>query len=400
MSKKKTIKIFLIIFFVLFYSIKSQAEDINDNFSINVDASIGTFLNQEGIIEDNESKRIENSWGFNLYNSRISFISKIDDDFILLKVMTRVTPKFEFMDGFVQFNFTDYFRLYIGQFKIPSVYELTNIGATTIDFIARSVMTRNIANWSLSKTPYDSPFNENDLIYRDTGIGFKGELFDKRINYFFMIGTGFGGNKFLNSPQVKKGDISVNNLGNGFYGARLEFYPWDNFIRIGGHYNLNYHKNVYLTEDKKNPINFFRQSYSTEIAFILPYETNLGNFSIPIGLRLNFVYAGGKVEDHILSDKKNPVDYIYNGYEISSIFEILKECLEFGIKFENYSDSKYDINKKTNNDSSQNYLTIGSTYFVNKNLKCQLNYVYNINSSFDNPGYKGNTLYSVVIFKF
>jgi len=116
--------------------------------------------------------------GFSIRRARVSLRSSCPDDRIGYKVELKLEGDTALSDCYVSLRIRDDLKVYLGQMKIPSTYEL-EAASTELDFISRTVLSRSIADWALSSYPPDFgtvTFTGSNSLLRDLGITTPGQI--------------------------------------------------------------------------------------------------------------------------------------------------------------------------------------------------------------------------------
>lgn len=261
--------------------------------------------------------------------------------------------------------------IYTGQMKIPSTWE-SAVNDSELDFITRGKFSSDTANWSLCKSPSSvSPFTSVETNMRDIGIAVKGDL--SGFSYFIMASNGLGSNLAVGGPE-KKGYLYANRFGEYFYGIRAEYDVAEllkecdvllfiNSLSAGMHYNYNIHNNV-IYNDTRTVLDIKRNSYSVDMHLLL-FDS----------LRLSAMYGHGTVDDDYDNDGETDLDY--SGYDVRIMWMVLRDLLEIGIRYDEYTTEKTVYGSP---DTFQ-VLTAGINCYPHKGLKIQINYKFKNNES-------------------
>jgi hypothetical protein len=228
-----------------------------------------------------------------------------------------------------------------------------------LDFISRSTLSDNIADWSLSRSPYYSALYGNRSSNRDLGVGLKGTIKINQnhdlLTYFFMVGNGLGANLSIGGKESKEFMIT-NKLGNYFYGARLSISPLKG-VSIGGHYSINKHDNM-LFNDGKTVFDLDRYSWSIDSQLQLPRTLIVA------------MYGAGKVDDNYFYTEQK--DLNYQGYEAKILFWLVNKRIQIGIRYDRYTYKFLGSGISTHQDNT----TLGLNCFPIQDICLQLNYMF------------------------
>ena len=323
--------------------------------------------------------------GFSLRRVRVSVRSGGLQERIGYKVELKLDSTPELSDCYVGFRLSDALRLYLGQMKIPSTYEV-DASSTELDFISRTLLSRSVPDWTLSGYPSNFgtvTFTASRSVLRDLGVGLKGTVKRDLLRYFVMIGNGLGANLYVGGNENRQ-FIRTNGLGELLYGLRLDLRPMD-WVALGGHYARNTHENMIVRDVAKGAvIDLHRTSWSADMGVACPGR-----------VRVRGMYAGGAMDEDILyGDGKK--DYLYWGYEGKGVWEILRDRLEIGIRFDTY---RYEFNESDDR-TEANTWTLGGTYRHRAALKTQLNYMRKETVARDEPDLKDDILLASLQFVF
>jgi hypothetical protein len=372
MEIKNNRTFFMILSFVFLLFCFDVCADLNINSSTSVWWTLYE-QNENGIIQQGSlDKSSEVASGFNVKQSRLTFDYNDSKYPLNAKTQIRLEERIAILDCYLSWLQSKYCQLYAGQMKIPSSDEALTAD-DKLDFISRTNLSKNIADWSLSRPPYFSPFYGNRSDYRDIGVGIKGNIGSGNLaSYFLMISNGLGANLSIGAKESKEYIVS-NSFGDYFYGARIDLSP-KKWLKIGGHYSLNKHDNM-LYNDEKTVLDLDRQSWSSDIALILPF------------VQIRAMYAKGKVnDDYFHADLSN---LGYSGWETKLIYNVLKNRLQLGIRFDKYSERYFGGGSQTDQDS----LTFGCNFMPIPDARLQLNYIIKTTDSETKPNIDNNILF-------
>jgi hypothetical protein len=251
----------------------------------------------------------------------------------------------------------------VGQMKIPSEWEAL-VPDDELDFATRSRFATEVANWSLSRSPFStSPFYFIQTQQRDLGAAIKGEV--RGFSYLAMVGNGLGANNYVGADESRQ-FVYANSFGAYFYGARVSYdllteirqggSPLPASFVVGGHYCINVHPNL-IYNDAKTVLDLDRRSWSV--------DARLGLFDV---LRLTGMYGEGVINDDYDNDG-NP-DYVYRGWEAGAMVAIIRDVLEAGARFDCYSWNR----AVTSGWANAMALTVGVNISWTSHVRIQLNY--------------------------
>lgn len=312
--------------------------------------------NENGVLQTGTyEKAADVASGFNLKQARLTF--EHNNRPFDAKIQTRFEEKVAILDCYVSWQPSKCFQLYAGQMKIPTTYEALTAD-DKLDFISRSNISKNIADWSLSRPPYFSPFYGNRSDYRDIGVGVKGKVGSGScpdlVSYFLMASNGLGANLSIGGKESKEYILS-NDVGDYFYGMRLDVSPIK-LLKFGGHYSKNKHDNI-LYNDGKTVLDLDRYSWSTDLSLILPFA------------KFTTMYAKGEVNDDYFHAALTNLRY--SGWEAKLLFVMIKDKIQLGLRYDRYTESYFGEGTPT----KQNDITFGCNFIPASNVRLQLNYV-------------------------
>ncbi len=314
--------------------------------------------NENGILqEDTNDEAAEITSGFNLKRGRVGFDYEDLQYHLDARLQIRLEERVDILDAYGAWGPVDWFRLAVGQMKIPSTYEVLTSGAD-LDFITRSTISGNIGDWSLSRTFSYSSFYGNESYYRDLGIAVSGLIGPRKktelVKYFFMAGNGLGHSLYIGGSESKEFIVS-NDFGDYFYGARLDLLPLDG-ITMGGHYSINEHDDM-LFNDENTVFDLDRSSWSVDVRL---------DFT-PV--RIAGMYGAGVIDDDYFHTGLTNLEY--SGWETKILYQLLSDQLELGARYDTYS---YE-SQESGNTIDENHWTFGVNYIPAPLLRLQFNYI-------------------------
>lgn len=261
-------------------------------------------------------------------------------------------------------------ELGIGQQKIPSTYENLTPGHQ-LDFIQRSLFSRKVADFSLSRTTFAS-----SLFYgvrsnlRDLGLSLRGllDLGPLRLSYLAMLGNGLGANLFIGGGTQK--EFIITNPGDFFYGARLEL-SLPGVVTLGGHINHNRHDNMVYN--------------SGRVVFDLDRLSASGDLQLTIpgtGIRLGGLFGWGEIDDDFDDDGRTDLKYWGGEARLLWILNPLlqriswsdllrRHQLGLGARYDNFS----SIWNGAGATVREHTVTAGISYRYDPHIKVQLEYM-------------------------
>jgi len=348
-------------------------------------ASDGTFIadgdisfwwniyeeNENGIQQEvTKEPGSDTTSGFNIKQARLSFGYKDGIYPLEARFQIRFEERVAMLDFYGAWHPSSLFNLYAGQMKIPSTYE-SLAPDTSLDFASRSSLSKNIADWSLSRAPYYSALYGTRTDSRDAGIGIKGSFGDDKVSYFLMVSNGLGANLFVGGKESKE-FIYCNDFGDYLYGARLDVSP-AKYLKFGGHYSLNRHKNM-IYNDQKTVFDIDRYSWSADLQAKTPYAY------------LTVLYGAGAVNDDFFRVSSSNLEY--SGWEAKVLSSLIAKRIQLGLRYDLY-DEKFlggDLPTKQKN------LTLGINVKPASNARLQLNYIIKKTESETKPDLDDNIL--------
>jgi len=350
-----------ILFFLIMYSLVSPNEVHASQLGLEGNMSLWWNIyeeNENGIMEARtQTPAADVASGFNLKQGRV--ILNYEDPLRSLgaRLHIRLEERVALLDGYGAWRPFHFFNLYLGQMKVPSTYE-SLMSDTDLDFISRSTLSKNLTDWSLSRSPYYSAFYGNRSYNRDLGVGIKGKLGLKSnpnlASYFLMVGNGLGANLFISGRESKE-FIFSNNLGDYFYGTRIDTSPFS-WLTLGGHYSINKHDNM-LFNDKKTVFDLDRYSWSVDSHIELPRAC------------LAIMYGAGKVDDNYFYTAEKDLEY--SGYEVKLLVWPIHNRLQLGLRYDTYNHKFLQSGISTH----QKNLAMGVNFIPVRDIRLQLNYI-------------------------
>ncbi len=315
--------------------------------------------------------------GFSIRQARVVLYYEDTDHNLGAMAQVRLEENVSILDFYGVWKPRHYFNLYVGQMKIPSTYEVLASDAE-LDFITRSSLSMDIADWALSRTPYQGygAFKGIHCYNRDVGIGIKGSIgprSDRRlVRYFLMVSNGLGAGIFIGGKE-KKGFIYSNDFGDYFYGARLDVSP-KKWLTLGGHYSYNRHDNM-LFNDEKSVYDLNRYSWSADLRVKFPL------------VRITGMYGGGKVDEDFFDTGLDNMEY--SGWEVKGFVTVWKEHLELGVRYDAYINE----NNENGDETQQNNWTFGINFMPISAIRIQTNYIIKKTESDYEPDFDDNIFF-------
>jgi len=336
----------------------AEAESV---FDIETNLSLWWVLleeNQNGIEQAGSGDPAEEAAsGFAIKQGRIILSYEDTDNHFGLYAQVRLEERVAILDLYGMWKPVNWFNFYAGQMKIPSTYEVLTKDEC-LDFVTRTTISKYIADYSLSRTPYLSSFWGNRSYYRDTGIAFKGavgpESNRQLLQYFLMISNGLGAGVYIGGPESKE-NVTSNKFGDYFYGLRMDVNPIK-WVTIGGHYSINKHDDM-LLGDGKTVLDLDRSSWSADLRFEIPY------------LRVVGMYGAGEIDEKYYMISTDHFDY--SGWEAKALAQVWKDHMEVGVRYDNYIFGE----TATEHEIEQNNWTFGVNYTPAPAIRLQLNYM-------------------------
>jgi hypothetical protein len=279
----------------------------------------------------------EENWGIRIRRAIVGVKAVINEIFSYsfhLEFAYKDSPA---LDIFLNAAIDKYFNIRLGQFIPDAQTKEGTIVPTDLMFYEYSDIALKMASYS------------GFSALRDVGLQFYGG--DDLFRYSAYIGNGTGRFNYNNASQY----IKNRKFGNGFYGARFDFFPTGK-IRIGGHLGCNIQDSVRLDDKVLSYDRFF---YSLGISFSdFLIDNTFGEFEI----------AEGKAYDKA----KDTTSFNFNGLYATLGYKITRE-FHLLCRYELYGE-----NPSSGNDILYKKLNIGACwYFFNEStdlLKLALNY--------------------------
>ena len=323
--------------------------------------------------------------GYSFRRVRVSVRSGPGPERLGYRVELKLESTPELSDCYLFIRLSETLKLYFGQMKIPSTYEV-GVSSVDLDFISRSVISRRMPDWALSGYPSDFgtvTFTASPSVLRDLGVGLKGAVGGGLLHYFAMMGNGLGANLYIGGNENRQ-FIRTNGFGALLYGMRVDLRPVDRVV-LGGHYTLNTHENMIIRDIAKGAvIDLHRKTWSVDAGIACPGR-----------VRLRGLWAGGAMDEDLLyQDGKK--DYLYRGYEGKGVWEVLPDRLEAGARFDRY---RCEFNESGDR-REENTWTFGGTYRHSAVLKGQVNYLHKETRARDEPDLEDDLLFANLQFVF
>jgi len=295
--------------------------------------------------------------GFNLKQGRVILRFEDTDNKLGGYAQIRLEERTAILDLYGMWEPFSFFKLYLGQMKVPSTYEVLTSDAE-LDFISRTTLSENITDWSLSRALYFNALYGIRSYLRDTGIAVKGtvgpESNRELFSYFLMMSNGLGANSYIGGDESKE-FLYSNDFGNYFYGARLDVSPIK-WLKVGGHYSRNYHENV-LFNDQKTVFDINRWSWSADARVDTRY------------FRLAGMYGAGQIDDDYLDS--GLMHLVYSGWEAKGLVRLWKDRVECGVRYDTYTFEQ----DESDNVTDRNNWTFGLNVMPVPAMRIQVNYM-------------------------
>jgi len=293
------------------------------------------------------------------------------------------------LDADVAWTPLAFFGLHVGQFKVPGTCEaLTEDRA--LDFILRSDISTNIADYSLSKAAYtDSLLYGSSSNLRDIGIAVKGEQLGRWLGgrYFLMVGNGLGANMAFGGLTHK--EYWVTNKGQFYWGGRVELVVAQ-VATLGLFGSYNRHDNIVFNSERA-VYDINRRAVGGDLQIEVPHT----------GLRLMALGGGGQIRDDYTGSGK--IDLRYSGWAVSAvwnIFPVLEKVLGRSLPWGHAVElvARYDTSTGEMGESGNlvrvHHATFGANYLAGEHLKVQLNYVVRRTEDPVNPQLANDILFA------
>ena len=183
--------------FIVFQS-NSRAGDLD--LSGNVSLWLTAYEeNENGILQPRTlSPAADVTSGFNFKQGRLNLEYQEAKIPVSAIIQIRLEERLAVFDGYVKWCPSQFSHIYIGQMKVPATYESLLISDSSLDFISRSTLSRILADWSLSRSPYYS------ALYGKYGIEFLDYSGISPHSIIFSATDDFSGNYLINPTIPEK----------------------------------------------------------------------------------------------------------------------------------------------------------------------------------------------------
>lgn len=327
--------------------------------------------------------------GFSLQRARIGLRLNLFSKRFTFHTQIRLEEVPGVLDLYLRATIFKWLAFRVGQFKAPGTREYLTDNRD-LDFILRTNLASNIADYSFSRTTYTSSlFYGNKSYGRDFGAAVEGEI-DVRIGllrYMFMVGNGLGANLFISGSN--KPEFILTNRPQFFYGVRVCADDLFGVVSIGGHFSYNKHDNM-LFKSFRAVFDLNRKTASGDVAVTIPRT----------GVTLSGAYGWGVIDDDFDNDHRT--DFQYQGWESRVVYRLnpllarltradwLKHHLfKLTFRFDNLTSESDDSGVRI----QQNNYTMGINYHFRSFLKVQLNYIIKKTKDPANPDLDDNVLF-------
>ena len=312
---------------------------------------------QNGLVQPGSGDRAaDHASGFAFRHGRIAFILGSPGGDLKLLLRLRLEERTDIVDFYGGYLPSQYFRIYIGQMKIPSTAEVLT-AYNDLDFASRSTFGRKVGDYSLTRTPYISSVMAARSYDRDLGLAVKGSWPGDRqwqVHWFLMAGNGMGANRYIGGRENEE-FLYTNSLGDMYYGGRLKITP-THWVTVGMHASSNEHDDIALG-DRGPVMDIDRKIWSTDIAVGHPRSPRIYSF-----------YGKGEMDDYF--DAQQYL-FDYSGWGVQGVWPLLSGRLELALRFDRFvSESGRD-----GNETIQDDWTAGINFSPLENLRLQLNYI-------------------------
>jgi hypothetical protein len=325
--------------------------------------------------------------GLSINRARLGLRVKLLDGWLRIFSQLKLERDPSLLDVVFTLHVADWLQLGVGQQKIPSTFE--NLTYTwQLDFIQRTTFSRNVADFSLSRTTHASSlFYGVGSNLRDLGLSLRGTvpLGPLEASYFAMLGNGLGANLFIGGGADK--EFIITNPGDFFYGGRLQL-ELPEWAALGGHVNYNQHDNMVFN--------------SGRVVYDLDRISASGDAQLSVpgtGLRLCGLLGWGRIDDDYDDDGRT--DLVYWGgegrlvWQLNPLLQHLwwtdlleRHLFELGVRYDNYS-SEWN---GTGSVVEQHTWTFGLTYRYDPYIRAQLNVLLRRTDDPDLPDLDDNVL--------
>ena len=312
---------------------------------------------QNGLVQPGSGDRAaDHASGFAFRHGRIAFILGSSGGDLELLLRLRLEERTDIVDFYGGWLPSQYFRIYIGQMKIPSTTEVLT-AYNDLDFASRSTFGRKIGDYSMTRTPYISSVMAAKSYDRDLGLAVKGSWPGDRqweIRWFLMAGNGMGANRYIGGRENEE-FLYTNSLGNMYYGGRLEITPI-HWVTAGMHASSNEHDDIALG-DRGPVMDISRKAWSADIAVGHPH-----------GPRMYGFYGAGEMDDYF--DAQQYL-FDYSGWGLQGVWPLLSGRLELALRFDRFVSES----GRNGDETIQDDWTAGINWSPLENMRLQLNYV-------------------------
>lgn len=321
--------------------------------------------------------------GFNFRQGRLGLIFAVPDSRIAGLLRIRLEERTDVIDFWGAYRAASWLSISIGQMKIPATAEVLAPDHRN-DFISRTTFGRYLGDYALARTPYISSIMAAKSYQRDVGIALRGAVAPRSgsetpvLDYFLMIGNGFGGNRYVGGGQSSE-FVYTNEFGEFYYGARLEVRPRQT-IAIGAHGSLNRHTDIAL--DARGPVFDLDRRVATINCAL----------DLPRGLRAGGFYGSGRMEDYW---SRQAYRYDYSGWAGWLLANPIAR-LELALRYDVMTTEFHQNGNRTR----QRNWTCGVNYRPEPALRLQLNYLAKETVDGFEPDLADNLLYLNVQFEF
>lgn len=310
--------------------------------------------------------------GFSLGRARLGAELALLDGLVGLTAQVRLERNPNLLDLHLSLEIAPWLTLVLGQQKAPGPGE-TLRSSRDLDFIFRPTIAEALVDYSLSRTTFASSLFYGVHSYlRDFGIGLEGAVDLGRaageLRYRALVANGLGANLFIGAVQR---EFILTNMGQFYWGGRLELARVLGCLTLGGHLSVNHHDNMVFNSGRV-VIDLKRHTGSADLLFEIPGT----------GLRFVALVGSGEIRDDYDNDGRVDLRYLgWAGGLLWSLAPILAQTrlAELFVGQDIQVGARYDYFASEWNETSsvvaEHRWTIGLNYAYAPWLRLQVNYV-------------------------
>jgi len=159
--------------------------------------------------------------GFNFRQGRLAFQIQSLDGKVAALVRLRLEERTDVLGFWGAYRHAPWLQVAIGQMKIPATGEVLRADHQ-LDFISRTTFGRNLCDYALARTPYNSSIMAIKSYDRDLGLQCSGDLpvhGRGSLAWRLMVANGLGGNRYVGGSESRE-FLYTNRFGDFYYGGR------------------------------------------------------------------------------------------------------------------------------------------------------------------------------------